>query len=160
MLASVSLAAPSHADPVENFGTAMKYGLPLAAAACAHREDRLEDLALRGILQVGIVWGLKQALDGAPISRRPNGQGKGFPSGHSASAFFGAADLAGKCFEDDPAAGTAAYGAAGVTGWSRVRAGQHGPPQVWAGSLIGFSFGAAGFGIGREEVSLSVGLQF
>ena len=28
-------AAPAQADPFEDFGTAMKYGLPLAAAACA-----------------------------------------------------------------------------------------------------------------------------
>ena len=28
-------AAPAQADPFEDFGTVMKYGLPLAAAACA-----------------------------------------------------------------------------------------------------------------------------
>lgn len=138
----------------------MKYGLPLAAAICAHRDHRLEDLALRGVVQAGIVWGLKHALDGQPISRRPSGEGLGFPSGHSAAAFFGASDLAGKCFEDDPAAGVAGYAAAGVTGWSRVHAGQHTPQQVWAGSLIGFSIGAASFGIGGEDVRFSVGMRF
>ncbi|MBC9245447.1 phosphatase PAP2 family protein [Paracoccus sp. 11-3] len=158
---SVALtASPVAADPFEQFGTAMKYGLPLAAAVCAERDDRLEDFAVRGILQAAMVWGMKQYFDGQPISRRPSGEGKGFPSGHTAAAFFGASDLAGKCFKDDIAAGAAAYGAAGLTGWSRVHAGEHTVPQVMSGALIGFSFGAASFGIGSEEVSFSVGMRF
>ena len=32
-LCAITLALPAAADPFENFGTAMKYGLPLAAAA-------------------------------------------------------------------------------------------------------------------------------
>ena len=34
-LCAALLAAPASADPFEQFGTAMKYGLPLAAAVCA-----------------------------------------------------------------------------------------------------------------------------
>lgn len=158
---SVALAAgPATADPFEQFGTAMKYGLPLAAAVCAERDDRLEDFAVRGILQAAMVWGMKAYFDGQPISRRPSGEGKGLPSGHTSAAFFGASDLAGKCFEDDIAAGAAAYGAASLTGWSRVHAGEHTVPQVMSGALIGFSFGAASFGIGSKEVSFSVGMRF
>lgn len=159
-LCCLALAAPASADPFEQFGTAMKYGLPLAAAVCAADEDRLEDFAVRGLLQAAIVWGMKEYFDGQPISRRPSGDGKGFPSGHTAAAFFGASDLAGKCFEDDRAAGAALYGAAGLTGFSRVHAGEHTPQQVWTGALIGFSFGAASFGIGTDEVGFSVGLRF
>ncbi|MBK4215712.1 phosphatase PAP2 family protein [Paracoccus caeni] len=155
-----SIAAPASADPFESFGTAMKYGLPLAAAVCAERDGRLEDFAVRGILQAAVVWGMKEYFDGSPISARPSGEGKGFPSGHTAAAFFGASDLAGKCFADDRAAGAALYGAAGATGWSRVHAGEHTVPQVMTGALIGFSFGAASFGIGSEEVSFSVGMRF
>ena len=151
---------PARADPFEQFGTAMKYGLPLAAAACARDQDRLEDFAVRGIVQTALVWGMKEFFDGAPISRRPSGEGKGFPSGHTAAAFFGAGDLAGKCFADRPAAGAVAYGAAGLTGWSRVHAGEHTPEQVWTGALMGFSFGAARFGIGSEGVGVSVGMRF
>ena len=159
-LSAALTASPAVADPFEQFGTAMKYGLPLAAAVCAERDDRLEDFAVRGILQAAVVWGMKAYFDGQPISRRPSGEGKGFPSGHTAAAFFGASDLAGKCFQDDVAAGAAAYGAAGLTGWSRVHAGEHTVPQVMSGALIGFSFGAASFGIGSEEVSFSVGMRF
>lgn len=159
MLVAAVLALPAAADPVENFGTAMKYGLPLAAAVCAADQDRFEDFAIRGVLQAAIVWGMKQYFDGQPIAR-PSGAGQGFPSGHTAAAFFGAADLAGKCFEDQPEAGALAYGAAGLTGWSRVHAGEHTPQQVWAGALIGFSFGAANFGIGTDGASFSVGMKF
>lgn len=153
-------AAPAGADPFEDFGTAMKYGLPLAAAACAVDQHRFEDFAVRGALQAALVWGMKQYFDDAPFARRPNGDGQGFPSGHTAAAFFGAADLAGKCFPDNALAGAASYGAAGLTGWSRVHAGAHTPEQVFSGALIGFSLGAASFGIGTDEVSFSIGMKF
>ncbi|WP_246184861.1 phosphatase PAP2 family protein [Paracoccus aestuariivivens] len=156
----LGLAGPVAADPFEQFGTTMKYGLPLAAAVCAADQDRLEDFAVRGILQTALVWGMKEYFDGSPISQRPSGEGKGFPSGHTAAAFFGASDLAGKCFEDEEAAGALAYGAAGLTGWSRVHAGEHTPEQAWTGALIGFSLGAASFGIGSEEARFEVGMRF
>ncbi|WP_347140118.1 phosphatase PAP2 family protein [Paracoccus sp. SSK6] len=159
-LVAALAATPAAADPFEDFGTAMKYGLPLAAAVCAARDDRLEDFALRGALQAAVVWGLKSWLDGTPISVRPSGEGKGFPSGHSAAAAFGAADLAGKCFPDDRAAGIGLYGAAGLTAASRVHAGEHTMQQALTGALIGFSFGAADFGIGTEGASFSVGMRF
>lgn len=148
------------ADPFEDFGTAMKYGLPLAAAVCAADQGRFEDFAVRGALQAVVVLGLKTWLDGEPISMRPSGEGRGYPSGHTAAAFFGASDLAGKCFEDDRAAGAALYGAAGATGLSRVHADEHTVQQVMTGALIGFSFGAANFGIGSEGASFSVGMRF
>ena len=164
ILAAAALAAglsqPAAADPFEDFGTAMKYGLPLAAAVCAARDDRLEDFAIRGALQAAVVLGLKTWLDGSPASVRPSGEGKGFPSGHSAAAGFGAADLAGKCFPDDRAAGIGLYGAAGLAAASRVHAGEHTAQQAMAGALIGFSFGAADFGIGTEGASFSVGMRF
>lgn len=160
VLLATSLAMPATADPFENFGTAMKYGLPLAAAVCAVDQDRVEDFAVRGLLQAGIVMAMKRHFDGQPISRRPSGEGEGFPSGHTAAAFFGAADLSGKCFEDKPGIGLAAYGAATATGRSRVRAGEHTPQQVWAGGIIGFSFGAADFGIGTDGAEFKIGLKF
>lgn len=153
-------AVPAAADPFEDFGTAMKYGLPAAAAVCAARDDRLEDFAIRGLMQAAVVLALKSWTGGTPISRRPSGGGEGFPSGHSAAAAFGAADLAGKCFDDEPLAGAAAYGAAGLTAASRIHAGEHTPRQVMTGALIGFSFGAASFGIGSEGAEFSIGMRF
>ena len=159
LVAATLLATPATADPFEDFGTTMKYGLPLAAAVCAADQGRFEDFAIRGAAQAVIVLGLKAVFDGTDIGMRPSGAGRGFPSGHSAAAGFGAGDLAGKCF-DDPALGAAAYGAAGLTAASRVHAGEHTPEQVLAGSLIGISFGAASFGFGGEEASFDFGLRF
>ena len=159
LVAATLLATPATADPFEDFGTTMKYGLPLVAAVCAADQGRFEDFAIRGAAQAVIVLGLKAVFDGTEIGMRPSGAGRGFPSGHSAAAGFGAGDLAGKCF-DDPALGAAAYGAAGLTAASRVHAGEHTPAQVLAGSLIGISFGAASFGFGGEEASFDFGLRF
>lgn len=159
-LALMIAAAPASADPFEDFGTAMKYAMPLAAAVCAADQGRFEDFAVRGAIQAVVVLGLKTWLDGEPISVRPSGQGRGYPSGHSAAAFFGASDLAGKCLDDDRAAGAALYGAAGATALSRIHAGEHTMQQAMTGALIGFSFGAADFGIGTDGFGLSVGMRF
>lgn len=157
---ALGAGAAAQADPFAEFGTAMKYALPLAAAVCAVDQGRGEDFAVRGAVQVAVVLGMKQFFGDRPIGQRPSGEGRGFPSGHTASAFFGAADLAGKCLADDPAAGAAVYGAAGLTGLSRLHAGEHDPAQVWAGALVGFSLGAADFGIGTDGASFSIGLKF
>lgn len=154
------LALPVQAEGLERFGTTMKYGLPLAAAVCAADQDRLEDFALRGLVQAAVVLGLKTLFDGTPLGTRPTGEGRGFPSGHAAAAGFGAADLAGKCWDDRPELGAAAYGAAGLTAVSRVQAGEHTPDQAMMGALIGLGFGAASFGIGSQGASISWGLRF
>ena len=62
--------------------------------------------------------------------------------------------------DEQSEAGALAYGAAGLTGWSRVHAGEHTPQQVWTGALIGFSLGAASFGIGTDGASFNVGMKF
>ncbi|AGT08426.1 phosphatase PAP2 family protein [Paracoccus aminophilus] len=160
LICACAVAGPPLADPLESFGTGMKYGLPLAAAVCAADQHRLKDFAVRGAVQAGVVLALKYYFEDAPIGRRPTGAGGGFPSGHTAAAAFGAADLAGKCFDDKPWAGALAYGAAGLTGYSRIHAGEHTPEQVWAGALIGFSLGAASFGIGKDGADFNVGLKF
>jgi membrane-associated phospholipid phosphatase len=159
-IVATGVSGTAAADPFEDFGTAMKYGLPAAAAVCAARDDRLEDFAVRGLLQAAVVLALKSWTDDLPIGRRPSGEGRGFPSGHSAAAAFGAADLAGKCFEDDVAAGAALYGAAGLTAASRVHSGAHTPAQAMTGALVGFTFGAASFGMGDEGAHFSIGLSF
>ncbi|MEE2861245.1 MAG: phosphatase PAP2 family protein [Paracoccus sp. (in: a-proteobacteria)] len=157
---AAGLAAPAAADPLERFGTTMKYGLPLAAAVCAADQDRLEDFAVRGVVQAVVVLGLKTLFDGSTLGQRPSGEGRGFPSGHSAAAGFGAADLAGKCWRDDPGLGALAYGAAGLTAVSRVHAGEHTAEQAVSGALIGIGFGAASFGIGSDGAEISFGLRF
>ncbi|MDM7459705.1 MAG: hypothetical protein P3W94_010240 [Paracoccus sp. (in: a-proteobacteria)] len=80
--------------------------------------------------------------------------------GHTAAAGFGAVDQAGKCRRDDPAAGLAAYGAAGLTAASRFAVRLHSTEQVAAGAAIGLGFGGVNFGLSRGAVSLDLGLRF
>lgn len=137
---------PAAADPFENFGTAMKYGLPLAAAVCAVDQDRFPDFALRGGLQVALVLGLKRTIDGK-LGQRPGGAAGGFPSGHAASAAFGAADLARHCVDDNDAARIGLIGAALLASASRVDADEHTPAQAAAGSAIGLTLGGSTIGL-------------
>lgn len=143
--AFVTAATPVHADPFEDFGTVMKYGLPLAAAVCAAEQDRLADFALRGGLQVGIVLGLKRKV-GAPLGIRPTGLDEGFPSGHAASAAFGAGDLAAHCVDGNEAAQAGLVAAGLLASASRVHAGEHTPAQAAAGTAIGLVLGASEIG--------------
>lgn len=151
---AASLMAPAavQADPVEDFGTVMKYGMPLVAAACAVDQDRFGDFALRGALQVGLVLGLKKTV-GAPLGIRPTGLAEGFPSGHAASAAFGAADLASKCADGNGAAQAGLVAAALLASFSRVEAGEHTPAQAAAGTAIGLILGAS-------EIGFAVDLRF
>lgn len=160
LVLACALAGPASADGWDGFGAAMKYGLPLAAGVCAADQDRLEDYAIRGALQAAVVLGLKTLFDGTALGARPNGEGRGFPSGHAAAAGFGAADLAGKCWRDRPGLGAAAYGAAGATAYGRVASGQHTPRQAVSGAMIGIGFGAASLGIGTDRAEISFGLRF
>lgn len=156
--------SPASADPLTQFGTAMKYGLPAAAAICAIDQGRFEDFALRAAVQGGVVLALKSWFDGTDLGRRPTGAGRdagrGFPSGHAAAAGFGAGDLAGNCLDDQPEGAALIYGAAGLASYSRVEAGAHTPAQAMAGTLIGVSFGAASFGIGGAGAGFQLGLRF
>ncbi|WP_299359495.1 phosphatase PAP2 family protein [uncultured Paracoccus sp.] len=146
LAAGLMVTTPAAADPFEQFGTAMKYGLPLAAAACAVDRDRLPDFALRGGLQVALVLALKHSVVG-PLGQRPGGGGGGFPSGHAAAAGFGAADLARHCVRDSDAARIGLLGAALLAAASRVDADEHTPAQAAAGSAIGVALGASSFGL-------------
>jgi hypothetical protein len=65
---------------------------------------------------------------------RPGGGMRSFPSGHAATAFAAAAlidDNSGGAY------GVAAYGLAGLTGYSRIETGRHFPSDVLAGAAIG-----------------------
>lgn len=66
--------------------------------------------------------------------KRPDGGSGSFPSGHTATAFAAASlidDNSGGAF------GVAAYGLAGLTGYSRIESRQHYPSDVLAGAAIG-----------------------
>lgn len=120
-------------------GDALQVVLPLAALACAAAQG--EGLAILGryvVLEVGIKTP-KLTLGDHPMNMRPDGGGRGFPSGHTAAATFGAVHLLHHCARLHPATkGLALLGAA-FTGGSRIEAGRHTLWQTIAGALWGWA---------------------
>ncbi|WP_420569484.1 phosphatase PAP2 family protein [Thalassovita sp.] len=124
---------------VERLGDHFQIALPLAGLACASMEGRSMQYLGRYVLLETIVKGSKFGLGDAKINQRPNGGNKGFPSGHTAAASFGATALITTCLKSSHAAQMIAVVAAGFVGTSRVDAGKHTPWQVLAGALVGWA---------------------
>lgn len=124
----------------EHIGDRLQVALPLAGWACAFANGEGGGYALRFAASWLTVHGLKNGLGDAPLNHRPHGGLRGFPSGHTAAAAFGASYLAQGCLQRNPwAAGTSVI-AAGFTGASRIEAGAHTIWQVLWGALIGWVF--------------------
>ncbi len=86
---------------------------------------------LVGLLRMEMTtYAVKYAID----EIRPNGSGQSFPSGHTASAFFGAEYMRR---EYGPWVGIPAYAAAGWVGYTRVYSQHHYWHDVFAGALLG-----------------------
>lgn len=119
----------------ERLGDRYQVALPLLGLGCAAATGSAPEYVLRyAVLWTGIRTG-KNALGHAPINLRPSGRDGGMPSGHTASAMFGASALAHGCLAASPPARAAALLAGGFTGASRIEAGAHTIWQVLAGVL-------------------------
>lgn len=119
----------------ERLGDRYQVALPLMGLACAAVSGSAPEYVLRyAVLWTGIRAG-KNALGRHPVNIRPRGGDGGMPSGHTASASFGASALVHGCFAASPPAQMAAVVAAGFTGASRIDAGKHTIWQVLAGAL-------------------------
>jgi membrane-associated phospholipid phosphatase len=130
--------------------------LPLAALACAARQGRAGETVLGFAAQAAVVNGSKAALRDAQINQRPDGTGRGFPSGHSAAAMFGAANLAEFCYQGRPALQFASYSLALAVGLSRVEANRHTPFQVAAGLAVGYFANGLRLAPSKHGMSLRV----
>lgn len=120
-------------------GDALQVVLPLVALGCAAtRGEAVGVLGRFVVLQVGIK-GPKYLLVESPISRRPDGGGKGFPSGHTAAATFGALQTIKQCAALHPVTHGVAIMAAAITGGSRIESGRHSLWQVTAGAIWGWA---------------------
>ena len=80
-------------------------------------------------MTLGTTHALKFVVD----RERPNGSGKSFPSGHTASAFLGASYLH---YRYGWEYALPAYAAAAIVGYSRVEADEHHWEDVVAGAAI------------------------
>jgi membrane-associated phospholipid phosphatase len=99
----------------------------------SNRGNRLGIFVLGTGMYVVAVQGLKYAIN----EYRPNGIEHSFPSGHSATAFFGATILAKEYGEEYPIIAIAGYTLAGSTAFLRMANNQHWATDVLMGAAIG-----------------------
>lgn len=134
---AVLVHAQTAARP-DRFGDTMRWALPLAAAGYAlHEHDT------QGLVQLGESWataelvseGLKRAIH----DPRPTGSGRGFSSGHAASAFAAAGFLQARYGLQVAAP---AWVLATATAYSRVHDGHHYTRQVLVGAGVGVASAA------------------
>jgi membrane-associated phospholipid phosphatase len=128
-------SSPALADTASKIGDVAAIALPLSglAVAAGHRDGKgaLQLVEAYGAT-MAVVYILKPTID----RQRPNGGGQSFPSGHSASAFAGAAFLQRRY---GWGYGVPAYAVATFVAWSRVDAKQHWTSDVIAGGAIGIA---------------------
>lgn len=123
-------------------GSALQVVLPLVALGCAAaRGKSIESLGRFVVLQAGLK-GTKHLFGDSEISRRPDGGKRGFPSGHTAVATFGAVQVIEHCAPLHPTTRGAALAAAAVTGGTRIEAGRHNLWQTVAGAVWGWAVAA------------------
>lgn len=134
LAACLAPASPAHAgDGVRHAGDVGQIALPAAAvlATALHHDGEGSREFVRAFLStMAVVYGLKATVD----RRRPDGGLHSFPSGHTASAFAGAAFLERRY---GWRYGGPAYGAAAFVGYSRVEARRHFTSDVLVGGALG-----------------------
>jgi membrane-associated phospholipid phosphatase len=91
------------------------------------------------ILGTGIYVAATQGLKAAITEARPDGTEHTFPSGHTATAFFGATVLAHEYRDTYPEYVIAGYALATATGALRIANNKHWATDVFLGSAIGIA---------------------
>lgn len=139
LLALVLALAAGDRFATRRIGDHLQIALPLAGLACAVASGQGPGFLARFTVFELVLHGSKEGLGTAPINIRPDGRLRGFPSGHTAAATFGAVGLSQTCLASSPPARLVAIAAAGFTGASRVWAERHTVFQVLAGALLGWA---------------------
>jgi membrane-associated phospholipid phosphatase len=93
------------------------------------------------------------------VNRRPNGSYKGFPSGHTAAAFYGASYLSRRCVRTRGQKALL-FGLAAFVGGSRIHADKHTAAQVVAGALVGLMFDNVAIGFQDNRVRVGWRMEF
>jgi len=123
---------------VEKLGTSYQIALPVIALGCSLTNGQALDFGIRYLAQLAVVQGSKFGLGQSAINQRPNGGSHGMPSGHTATAVFGASNLVHECLAASPWTKGAVLLSAGFVGGSRIEAKAHDIWQVMAGALVGW----------------------
>ena len=127
-------AQRSSADNVELSGDVLATALPAAALASTliWKDDQRATLqfAMTTVTSFAVTHVLKRVVD----KPRPNGGDHAWPSGHTSSAFSGAAFLQ---IRHGWRVGVPAYLLAGYVGWTRVYVDAHDYWDVLGGTIVG-----------------------
>lgn len=122
----------------EKYGDMLQIMLPVLAGACALANGQFGDFTTRLVALEILIHGPKNTLGDTALNLRPSGNDGGFPSGHTASASFGATSLIFNCVQNQVWVKTGLILAAAFTGASRLEADKHFIWQVFAGWILGF----------------------
>ena len=119
------------------YGDNLQIALPILALGCEIVNGRGLDYAGRYAVMFLGVHGTKRSLGETELNARPNGGTHGFPSGHTATAAFGASSLVQRCITGSPVVQSGVIIAAAFVGTSRVDADAHTIWQVLVGGIWG-----------------------
>lgn len=153
LLIVMALAVALAGAASRRIGDNLQVALPVVALGCEVLNGRALDYLGRYVVLFAGIHASKAGLGDLPLNLRPNGHDYGFPSGHTATAAFGAHGIVRACVAGSPVAQAAAVLAAGFTGASRIEAGQHTIWQVLAGAVWGMAVDAGlRSGVGRRRM--------
>lgn len=138
VLALVVASAAVSDRSTEGVGDVLQVTLPLSGLGCAIAGGQGLRYTGRYVLMTVGYNISKEGLGDAGINRRPGGGDRGFPSGHTTVAAYGAAGMIQTCLAGNPQAQVAAGLAAGLVGGTRIDAGAHDVWQVLAGAILGW----------------------
>ena len=120
-------------EPIPHTGDVLQWLIPATGFAATYLHDDPEGRR-QFLPSMLTAFGATTVMKYAVNERRPNGGHLSFPSGHTSSAFQGAAFLQQRYGWKW---GIPAFAAAAYTGWSRVELKAHYPHDVFAGAAIG-----------------------
>lgn len=123
---------------VEKLGDSYQIALPIIALGCSVANGQALDYTIRYVVQWAGVHSSKFLLGEAAINQRPNGGYFGMPSGHTATAVFGASYIVHECVGKNPWVKGVTLLTAGFVGGSRIEANAHTIWQVLMGALVGW----------------------
>jgi len=144
ILAALALTFLLSPKTVGKLGDNFQIALPVIALGCSVVNGRAVDFGVRYLAQEGVVLGSKYLLGNTAINQRPNGGSRGMPSGHTATAVFGASYLVDRCIMDNTAVKAVVIATAVFVGGSRLYTQAHNIWQVLIGALVGW-LGAGAF---------------
>ena len=134
----VLAVALGRGDPAKT-GTYVQLALPTLALACSAINGNGKETLLRFVALEVVVHGSKNLLGEIELNQRPNGHYKGFPSGHTAAAAFGASALVNTCIMENPYIKSVVILSAVFVGGTRLVTLNHSLMQVLCGAFIGWA---------------------